>query len=81
MIIAQQFTAGSSVSQYLVLEGRLNDLALRHSLEPIQPSLRDSDGLNWFISPAINRWAIIGCPYGTTTCGLTLNDNTMQRCA
>ena len=42
---------------------------------------RDLDGLNWFIFPAINRWAIIGCHYGTATYGLTLNDNTMQRCA
>ncbi len=39
------------------------------------------NGLNWFISPVINRWAIIGCPYGTITYSLTLNDNTMQRCA
>jgi hypothetical protein len=28
--------------------------------------------IHWFISPAINRWAIIGCPYGTITYGFTL---------
>ena len=74
--IARRFNAGSVVDPIRVPKGRLN--APAGAL--LQPSLRDLSRA--VVAPALKRWAIFNCPFGTSVCefpkGIMFSPNISQ---